>query len=548
MKRFQRTVILKKEVALIKTVAVLTSKEADRTVLAGIIERAGFSPLICTSMERLCSEIRNGSDAAVVTDLVLVDDSAALLKQTLSGQPGWSSFPLIIITTSHPNPGYVWHLLTTIGSPGQAQLLERPVHTAELVSAVQSALSARERQYQVRDELNRRREAEEKLMEEARRKNEFLALLGHELRNPLATLNAAMKIAHKTPQDELIGLCENVVAKQVGQLQRLVSDLIDISRISRGKVELEPVTIDTGEQMNSAVESVKAYISEKKQQLCFTPPPEELPIRADPVRLQQIFVNLLKNASMYTLVGGEIWFSAKADSGSLLISCRDSGIGIPPEFLETIFEPFMEIERYHSVKNEGGLGIGLALVKQLVELHGGTVHAESGGEGQGSEFIIELPVRGPISDLSAGGAAARQPAPVPPPAEGTAESNGSGAPAEAAGRFILIVEDNEDFSGLLSDTLEDEGHRVQVAGSGTAALDLVRAEVPDFMIIDIGISDMDGYTIAEKVRQIPDAEKAVLIALSGYNPDTEKAEKYFNHYIIKGSGIEKIFDIVSGSP
>jgi signal transduction histidine kinase len=466
------------------------------------------------------------------------------VKQTLADQPEWSSFPLIIITTSHPNPGYIWQLLTAVGSTGQAQLLERPVHTAELVSAVQSALSARGRQYQVRDELNRRLEAEEQLMEEARRKNEFLALLGHELRNPLAALNAALNIARKTPPGELIGLCENVVAKQVGQLQRLVSDLIDISRISRGKIELEPDTVDMGEQMNSAVESVKTYISEKKQQLWFSPPPEQLPIRADPVRLQQIFVNLLKNASMYTPEGGEIWFSAKSDGGSLFISCKDSGVGIPSEFLETIFEPFLEIDRYRPDREEGGLGIGLALVKQLVELHGGTVHAESGGEENGSEFIIELPVRGPAADLSAGGAAARQAAPASPPAGGTAAA-GKSAPA---GRTILIVEDNEDFSGLLAETLEDEGHRVQVAGSGTAALDLVRAEVPDFMIIDIGISDMDGYTIADKVRQIPGTGKAVLIALSGYNPDTEKAEKYFNHYIIKGSGIEKIFDIVSGSP
>lgn len=135
---------------------------------------------------------------------------------------------------------------------------------------------------------------------------------------------------------------------------------------------------------------------------------------------------------------------------------------------------------------------------------------------------------------------------VPHPAGVPAEAAGPIAPADAISRSILIVEDNEDFSGLLAETLEDEGHRVQVAGSGTAALDLVRAEVPDFMIIDIGISDMDGYTIADKVRQIPGTGKAVLIALSGYNPDTEKAEKYFNHYIIKGSGIEKVFDIVNG--
>ena len=508
----------------------------------------------------MCGAIDSSADAAVITDVVLPEPSAAVLKEKLSGQPEWSSFPLIVITAAHPNPGYAWRLLKSIGSPGQAQLLERPIHIAELVSAVQAALAARAKQYQVRDELNRRQEAEEKLKEEARRKNEFLALLGHELRNPLATLNAALKIAHKTPQEELIGLCENVVAKQVVQLQRLVSDLIDISRITRGKIELEPVTMDIGEQMKSAVESVKPYISAKKQQLWFSPPTEKLPIRADPVRLQQIFVNLLKNASMYTPEGKEIWFSAKADGGSLLISCRDSGIGIPPEFLETIFEPFSEIDRYRPVQEEGGLGIGLALVKQLVELHGGAVRAESGGEGQGSEFIVELPVRGPAVDSPAGfpteaagcpaesaAPAAARPASDSPPAGVPAEAAGPIAPADAISRSILIVEDNEDFSGLLAETLEDEGHRVQVAGSGRAALDLVRAEVPEFMIIDIGISDMDGYTIADKVRQIPGTEKAVLIALSGYNPDTEKAEKYFNHYIIKGSGIEKIFDIVNSS-
>ena len=522
--------------------AVLTSKKSDGAVLSEIIGRAGTNPLICSSMEELCSQIRNGSDAAVITDLALARYSADLLKRTLADQSAWSSFPLIIITTSHPNPKYIWQLFASIGSPGQTQLLERPVHIAELVSAVQAALAARARQYQVRDELDRRIKAEEKLKEEARRKNEFLALLGHELRNPLATLNAAMKIAHKTPQEELIGLCENVVAKQVAQLQRLVGDLIDISRITRGKIALEPVTVDVGEQMNFAVDAVQSYITEKKQQVWVSPPPEQTALEADPIRLQQIFVNILKNASIYTPEGGEIWFSARSVGRFIYISCKDSGIGIPSEFLETIFEPFMELDRYRPVQDQGGLGIGLALVKQLVELHGGTVQAKSDGEGKGSEFIIALPVSLPGRRAvggSAEGAAAGGPAETPAKAASGTEA------ADISGRSILIVEDNEDFSGLLAETLEDEGHRVQVVCSGTAAIESVRTDVPDYMIIDIGISDMDGYTIAEKVRQLPGTERSVLIALSGYNPDTGKAEKYFNHYIIKGSGIEKIFDIVN---
>ncbi|MFP4564184.1 MAG: ATP-binding protein [Spirochaetia bacterium] len=510
-------------------VIVLTSRGADADVILRTLELAGIGGIACRGVDDLRGRITGGADAAIITDEMLFGSELNDLKEILAREPNWSYFPIIILSGHTWSPLTVWNLVQDLDYSGQIQILDRPLHTAELISAVRAALNARSRQYQVRDELKTRREMERQLKKESRRKNEFLAVLGHELRNPLAVAAAAVDRLGSVQGTDRRRRYKETLKKQVAHLQRLVDDLVDISRITRGKIFLQLEDVDLLSQMETAVESVYPLTSAKSQNVRLSPPEKEVRLRADPIRLQQIFGNLLKNGSQFTPEGGEIRFSAEADGNEAVIIVRDNGVGIEPEQMSLLFEPFMT-DRAGGDLDEGGLGIGLSVVKQLVELHGGTVEASSEGPLQGSEFIVRLP-------LSAGSSAPENTASLP-------EAELPRRPGER--RTILIAEDNADFAELLRETLEDEGHDVDAVETGEKALDKAAAEKPEFMIIDIGLSDMDGYTLAERIREIPDMDKAVLIALSGYAPDTRKSERLFDHYIVKGTDIEKIFPILDG--
>lgn len=529
-------------------ILIFAGEGADNSVLAGIVRGNGYNPVVCWDVGEVCSRLNGQSDAAVLTDHVLTEKALTMLKNILSSQPEWSNFPLIVISSISEDPGCPWLRMTRDKHfAGHLQLLERPARTAELLSAIQSAVNGRMRQYQIRDELKRRSEVEKQLLEEAEKKNEFLALLGHELRNPLATLNAAVELIRRKPTEESRIWFEDVVNKQASQLQRLVNDLINISRISRGKIELRTSMLELNEQLHSALDASRPFVNAKNQKLSFNPLPENAFVEADPVRLHQILINLLKNASIYTPEGGSICLSAASSGETVRISCRDNGIGIQPPHLHSIFEPFMEVRPRDCRYNDGGLGIGLAFVKKLSELHGGTVHAESGGEGKGSEFIVSLPAIRPDAVLSgAGKTADENMSETALCEERTLDSQSSATSSgNSAARTVLIVEDNLDFAELLEETLADEGHTVTLFDNGPEAIEAAAATLPDVMIIDIGISGMDGYEIAEKIRKIPELKAVKLIALSGYNPDVEKAEKYFDHYIVKGTGIQKLFAIIT---
>ncbi|HKK65253.1 MAG TPA: hybrid sensor histidine kinase/response regulator, partial [Clostridia bacterium] len=266
-------------------------------------------------------------------------------------------------------------------------------------------------------------------------------------------------------------------------------------------------------------------ISSKHQSLWISTPDEPLHIEADPLRIQQVFINLLRNACMYTPEQGDIWFSAQTEGNNALIICRDNGVGIAADQRASIFKPFMEIHSAGSQKREG-LGIGLSLVKQLIELHGGTVNVDSPGPGKGSSFYVRLP----LTDK---------------PFSAECESSSRTYTRPQKPKSILIVEDNLDFSTLLEETLREEGHRVEVEHTAGAALANAEQNVPDYMIIDIGLADKDGYTLAKELRSKDKLSNTILIALSGYNPDSSQTAQCFDHYVIKGSNIDKIFELLS---
>ncbi|MFW6274606.1 MAG: ATP-binding protein [Spirochaetota bacterium] len=506
-------------------ILIHTAHTADSRTLSQVLSHYEICSKKCNSLDELCRFIEEGADAAIITDGVLLNEYTDHLRAQLAQQPDWSNFPLIVLSSNKHNPSYTWQLLRRLDYSGHTQILERPVHTTELISAVKSALSARARQYQIRDELIQRRAVEAQLTYESQRKNEFLAVLGHELRTPLASMAAAIELLYKDPSSDKKRWSEDMVTKQVQQLQRLVNDLIDISRVSRGKIELKFQVVEIGEQMRTATDSIKPLISAKNHSLWVSTPPVPLLVESDPVRIQQVFVNLLRNACMYTPDHGDIWFSAQTDGNSVLITCRDNGYGISSDQHTSLFTPFMEV---HSAgdPNREGLGIGLSLVKQLTELHGGSVSVESEGPDKGSSFYVRLP----LTDK-----------PIPEePVHSPDTSRGTQTP-----KSILIVEDNPDFSALLGETLREEGHRVEVAHTADDAVAKALQRMPDFMIIDIGLADSDGYTLAEELRSKEQLRNTILIALSGYNPDPSRTKHSFDHYIVKGSNIDKIFELIA---
>ncbi len=398
--------------------------------------------------------------------------------------------------------------------------------------AEMSADEAREKQELLEREIAERKRIEQALRETDVRKDEFLAVLAHELRNPLAPIRNAlhmMKHPFDNPRDFE---AERAMAeRQVVHLARLVDDLMDVSRISQGKIELRKEVVDLRHILDRALEPARSLFQERQHRLELSVTSEPIYIEADPTRLEQVLDNLLSNAAKYTEVGGRIWVTIEQVNGEAVVKVRDSGVGIEPEMLSRIFEMFVQAAR-HGKRANGGLGIGLNLVKRLVELHGGAISAQSEGIGQGSTFEIRLPVLTNV-DIP----------PIPPqsaapstPAPARAEA----APAPASGlprRRILVVDDNEDAARTLAKLLSRlHGQEVRVAHDGATALETAKAFRPELVLLDIGMPGMDGYEVAKRFRPTPEAQGALLVALTGWGQESDRSrsrEAGFDHHLVK---------------
>jgi len=350
----------------------------------------------------------------------------------------------------------------------------------------------------MRDITDRKR-VEEQLKESDRRKDEFLAMLGHELRNPLAPIrNALFLMKLRGSRDP--GDAERLRAmmdRQLTHIARLVDDLLDVSRITRGKIELRTEAIDLREAVSNAVDEVRAYLDERQHTVEVNIPPDPVWLRADPVRLEQVFANLLHNAAKYTEPGGRVQVTARVEGAEAVVRVRDTGIGIRPDMADKIFDMFTQADRVSGRLKEG-LGLGLTLVKTLVRMHGGTVGVDSDGPGRGSEFTVRLPLSGPMA-----------------PAERRTNSP-AGAPARPL--RILVVDDNVDAADSLRMVLEMQGpHNVRVAYDGEAGLAAAREFRPDVALLDIALpKGIDGYEVARRLRGSPGLERTALVALTGY--------------------------------
>jgi PAS domain S-box-containing protein len=370
-------------------------------------------------------------------------------------------------------------------------------------------------------DLTARMQAEESLRQADRRKDEFLATLAHELRNPLAPLRNSVNILQLTASDHpaTVRLCDTM-ERQLNHLVRLVDDLLEVSRITRGKIELRKEPIELATIARNAIETSRPVIDAAKVQLAISLPQESIIVDGDSTRLGQVFSNLLNNAAKYTNEGGQIWFAARREGDEAIISIRDTGIGIPADVLPHVFDMFMQVDRTTN-RSQGGLGIGLTLVRSLVKLHGGEVTARSAGPGSGSEFIVRLPI------------AHSQP-------ESTVSAPTTKRTKSITSRRVLVVDDNIDSATSLGMLLKYLGAHVQVVNDGEAALSAVERYRPEFVLLDIGMPGMDGLEVARRIRMHDEYDHIKLIALTGWGQEGDRRrteEAGFDHHLVKPADV-----------
>ncbi len=369
---------------------------------------------------------------------------------------------------------------------------------------------------QARDRINellvKEQEQSERLREADRRKDEFLAMLAHELRNPLAPIRSGLDVLTTGDTGERQAI--KLMRSQVNHLVRLVDDLLDVSRIVHGRVELRRTTVDLMPLIQQSLDAIQPTIARRKQQLVLSLPQAPVWLNVDSVRLVQVIENLLNNASKYTDKGGRIELKAECRDSQVTISIEDDGVGIEPELLPKVFELFTQSRRALD-RAQGGLGIGLTLVKNLVEMHGGSVAAFSNGTGQGSRFVIQLPIAKAASAVDA---------PTGP------------SPA-TEGRRILVVDDNVGAAKMLSLLVSRLGpHEIEMAHDGRSAIEKTESFKPDIVLLDIGLPVMDGFTVARKLRAQEDLNGTLLVALTGYGQDEDRqksAEAGFDEHLVK---------------
>ncbi len=626
-----------------RRVLVLAPTRRDAALAQPVLNQAGVDCHICSDLEQVCAELDVGAEALLLAEEVVLQGQLESLSEWLRRQPQWSDLPVMILARPGADSVGVARAMDLLGN---VTVLERPMRVAALVSAVRSALRARERQYQIRGQLaeqdraletqallgaivassndaiisktlqgtvltwnagaerifgytaaemigqpimrlipaelsaeepallerlargeriehfetirvgkngkrieislsvspvrdahgnvvaaskvardiTKQKEAEAALRDADRRKDEFLAILAHELRNPLAPIRNSLHIlrlaAHNNPTAERVSA---MMERQVNHIVRLVEDLVDMSRVSRGKIELRIEEVEVAAVVRGAVETSRPLIEGLHHTLIVDIPPDPLTLNADPVRLTQIIANLLNNAAKYTPEGGQIHVRARREGDRVSISVRDNGSGIAPESLPRVFEMFTQLDRSSS-RVPGGLGIGLTLVKSLVELHGGTVQAFSEGPGKGSEFIVHLPL------------AARTPT--------TDETALEDGPSQhLPPRRILVVDDNRDAAESLGMLLRLLGAEVQIAYNGPEALAALDGFRPDVVLLDIGMPGMDGYEVARQIRERPELHGVMLIALTGWGQEEARRRSRmagFDYHLIKPADVSAL--------
>jgi signal transduction histidine kinase len=471
---------------------IVSPNESDAELALSFLRENGIEAYASASILEAAQALDEYCGCLVIVEEALAEDELPALREAFTRLPQWADLPLVLVardagalavTAAHVFP-----------QSGNVALLGRPLSPVSLVSAVQMALRASSRQRELGELLAARGEA-------VRLRDEFLAMLAHELRNPLAPMRNALEIMRLQKMDNpLLQESAAILGRQVDHIVRMVDDLMDVARLERGKVILQRSRVDLNRVVTAAVETCLAQAQARGHRLRLQLAPRELPMDADEVRIEQIVCNLVNNAIKFTSEPGEIRIETSAAGAEAVLVVEDRGIGFEPGAAAELFAPFLQINPTLA-RTAGGLGIGLTIVQRLAELHGGAVSASSEGRGLGARFVVRLPL--------ATGAA-------------RVEAQSRTASPTARPLRVVVIEDNDDIRETMRTLLTLWGHEVRTAADGKRGLELVRAAPPDVALVDIGLPGVSGYEVAQLIRQRFAARHIRLIAVTGYGQASDR--------------------------
>jgi len=510
------------ERTLEQRVLLVAPTRRDAEVTCMLLEKAAVACRLCGDLGELVSEIARGVGVVMLTDRSLFDPALERVIDALESQPTWSDVPVVVLTQAHPTQSIASQVLDRFRN---LTVLDRPTSPRSMISAVRAALRARERQYELRAQLQAQQAAEQALREADKRKDEFLATLAHELRNPLAPLLTGLHLLGASLEPSRAQQVRQMMDRQVTQLVKLIDDLLEVSRIATGKVVLKSRRVDMRNVVEAAIESTQPMITAFEHSLRVDLPSTPVWVHADDSRLEQVISNLLNNACKYTPRRGKIAVGLTQENDKAVLRVTDNGVGIPREMLPLVFEMFTQVDR-NLDRAQGGLGIGLSLVRRLMALHGGEVTADSAGPNQGSTFSIALPLDA-SEHVSSSAHVKEESTRVTPQ------------------RRILVVDDNRDAAESLSILLAAQGHETRTAYGGEAALALAAAFHPEMVFCDLGMPGINGFEVAKRLRQV--RKNIVLVALTGWGTEEDKRktrEGGFDFHITKPITMKDVDRIV----
>jgi signal transduction histidine kinase len=509
-------------------VLLVAPTRRDGEITRELLRRADVACDICADARALHLQMQAGVGAVLLAEHVLLDPHIGQVLSALQLQPAWSDVPVVLLTRGRdPSPTGS----SVIGQLNNLTVLDRPASMRSVRSAVLAALRARRRQYQMRDELNARHRAEAALRQADQRKDRFLATLAHELRNPLAPLTTGLQVLGRLPADSPQATrIREMMGRQLVQLVRLIDDLLDVSRIATGKVVLQVAQLDLRSVLTAALEACQPAIDDAQHTVRLDLPKVPVWVAGDATRLVQVVSNLLTNACKYTPPGGLIEVKLTEQAGEAEVRVSDNGAGIPPHLLDKVFDIFAQVHRTLD-SAQGGLGIGLSLVRRLMHLHGGSIVAESAGLDQGSTFIVRLPAvaRGP---------AAGPDALLPAPSDGQRQRP----------RRVLVVDDNRDAADSLAMLLRIGGHYVRTEYAGADALRVAADFQPEVVFCDLGMPGMDGHDVARSLRAQAQNDSVVLVALTGWGSEDDRLRTQqagFDFHLVKPVVVDMLEQILT---
>ena len=499
-----------------EAVLVLAPTGRDAVLAAAVLTAHDLRAVTCPDAEALCAELDAGAGAVLLAEEALIPPSAWQLAEVLRRQPPWSDLPVVVFSGGGASSTADRRTLAAIAPLGNVEILERPTRIITLVSTLCAALRARRRQYEVRDLVAR-------LERSVHDRDRFLAMLGHELRNPLAVIALGLQVLDLgAGKDARAQHQIEAIERQGRHLARLVDNLLDVSRVTSGRIHLAVEPVDLVALVEHCAEDAGAAIQASGLELEVVAGPEPVVVQGDAARLEQIVSNLLTNATKYTPEHGRIRVSLARAGDRAVLAVEDTGIGIAKEMLGRILEPFAQVECSLD-RARGGLGLGLAVVQNLVDMHHGVLEAASPGLGQGSRFTVTLMIS------------------AEPPCRAARPPAGLEEPTVAALR-VVVVEDNADIRESLQLLLEASGYHVSVAEDGPSGVATVLAEEPDAALVDIGLPGLSGYEVARAIRSAL-GPRVFLIAATGYGqPDDQQRarEAGFDAHLTKPVEMERV--------